>query len=475
MGTVLHLEGRVWIPVAGLWPSAVEIWRWVALGIYDHPRQSGRERAIGLPRLRRMLVDAEGRYRFRTLKPVAYPGRTPHIHFKVATAVSHLTSQFYIAGEARTSATSSTARPRAVPSSESASRCVYSRHRVWSLARLQRRWISRWLKPWPTARRCCSASRCRRRHADHVKPASTKCTSPVTPPRSLRQIERRTADMVSSTISAQRRGLVPFEHHAGIADRGTGQGAHRPGRDRVNADSVAAEIGGEIAHAGFQRRLGHAHHIVVGHHALGAEIGQRHHGAALLHQVRRALRHRGEGIAGDVEGAAEIGAAGIDIAALQFVAVGEGDGMDEKVEAAPIRCLRRSKHRIELGVVLDIGAGTTSCEPIDWASGRSRLAWRIALIGEGDLGTMRRQHARDAPGDGMVVGDAHHQAPLALHQSGPSAIYCPRPFGSVPVPRRTASGAAQVRCSASSLCDRSLEHQRRRWCRRSRSCWRARC
>ena len=28
-----------------------------------------------------------------------------------------------------------------------------------------------------------------------------------------------------------------------------------------------AEIGGEIAHAGLQRRLGYAHHIVIGHHA----------------------------------------------------------------------------------------------------------------------------------------------------------------------------------------------------------------
>ena len=47
-----------------------------------------------------MLVDAGGRYSFRTLKPVAYPGRTPHIHLKVATADGRmLTSQFYVAGD----------------------------------------------------------------------------------------------------------------------------------------------------------------------------------------------------------------------------------------------------------------------------------------------------------------------------------------------------------------------------------------
>ena len=46
------------------------------------------------------MVDAEGRYSFRTLKPVAYPGRTPHIHLKVATGDGRLlTSQFYVAGD----------------------------------------------------------------------------------------------------------------------------------------------------------------------------------------------------------------------------------------------------------------------------------------------------------------------------------------------------------------------------------------
>ena len=47
-----------------------------------------------------MLVKADGRYSFRTLKSVAYIGRSPHIHFKVATSTGKmLTSQFYIAGD----------------------------------------------------------------------------------------------------------------------------------------------------------------------------------------------------------------------------------------------------------------------------------------------------------------------------------------------------------------------------------------
>jgi protocatechuate 3,4-dioxygenase, beta subunit len=103
MGTVLHLEGRV-IDTSGRAVSGamVEIWQCDAQGIYDHPGQPGREwRDSAFQGYGRMLADGEGRYRFRTLKPVAYPGRAPHIHFKVATPVNRLTSQFYVAGDPR--------------------------------------------------------------------------------------------------------------------------------------------------------------------------------------------------------------------------------------------------------------------------------------------------------------------------------------------------------------------------------------
>lgn len=102
MGTVLHLKGRVLDrdgkPASG---ALVEIWQSDSLGIYDHPRQSGRERRDpAFQGYGRMMADAQGNYSFRTLKPVAYPGRTPHIHLRVATGSgAMLTSQFYIAGE----------------------------------------------------------------------------------------------------------------------------------------------------------------------------------------------------------------------------------------------------------------------------------------------------------------------------------------------------------------------------------------
>lgn len=102
MGTVLHLNGRVLNRDGKPAPGAlVEIWQSDSMGIYDHPRQSGRDkRDPAFQGYGRMTADASGTYTFRTLKPVAYPGRTPHIHLKVATGSgTMLTSQFYIAGE----------------------------------------------------------------------------------------------------------------------------------------------------------------------------------------------------------------------------------------------------------------------------------------------------------------------------------------------------------------------------------------
>ena len=102
LGTVLHLQGRV-LDVSGapMDGALVEIWQCDAQGLYDHPRQSGRERRdAAFQGYGKVVTDAQSIYRFRTLKPVAYPGRTPHIHLKVATADGRqLTTQFYLAGD----------------------------------------------------------------------------------------------------------------------------------------------------------------------------------------------------------------------------------------------------------------------------------------------------------------------------------------------------------------------------------------
>jgi protocatechuate 3,4-dioxygenase, beta subunit len=100
MGRITNREGR---PVAG---ARVEIWQANTHGRYTHP--SDRNPAPLDPNFEGFAVlttDDEGRYRFKTIKPGAYPEdsgamRAPHIHFEVLGRTNRLVTQMYFAGEA---------------------------------------------------------------------------------------------------------------------------------------------------------------------------------------------------------------------------------------------------------------------------------------------------------------------------------------------------------------------------------------
>ena len=84
-------------PVAG---AQVEIWQCDHEGHYHHPGDGGKadQRFQGFGRV---AAGADGSYRFRTMRPVAYAGRTAHIHVKVKLGQRELlTTQIYVAGDA---------------------------------------------------------------------------------------------------------------------------------------------------------------------------------------------------------------------------------------------------------------------------------------------------------------------------------------------------------------------------------------
>ncbi|MCU0936011.1 MAG: protocatechuate 3,4-dioxygenase [Gammaproteobacteria bacterium] len=94
VGRVLDEHGR---PVGN---ARVEIWQCDANGRYHHPQDAGAdERDAGFQGYGQFLTGADGSYRFRTIKPVPYPGRAPHIHFTVSgPGIEPLTTQMYVAG-----------------------------------------------------------------------------------------------------------------------------------------------------------------------------------------------------------------------------------------------------------------------------------------------------------------------------------------------------------------------------------------
>jgi protocatechuate 3,4-dioxygenase beta subunit len=99
MGRVLDAKGD---PVAG---ARLEIWQANTHGRYTHPRDANDAPLDpNFEGFASLETDAEGRYRFKTIKPGAYPAgprltRAPHIHFDVKGRVNRLVTQMYFPGE----------------------------------------------------------------------------------------------------------------------------------------------------------------------------------------------------------------------------------------------------------------------------------------------------------------------------------------------------------------------------------------
>jgi protocatechuate 3,4-dioxygenase, beta subunit len=102
-GTIAHVGGRVLDLNGRAVPGArVEIWQCDANGRYHNVRDRHGSEDPSFQGYGQTVTAADGGYRFRTIKPVAYPGRTPHIHFKISgNGFDSLTTQLYVAGEPR--------------------------------------------------------------------------------------------------------------------------------------------------------------------------------------------------------------------------------------------------------------------------------------------------------------------------------------------------------------------------------------
>ena len=94
------------------------------------------------------------------------------------------------------------------------------------------------------------------------------------------------------------------------------------------------QIVSEIPRAGFQRRFGHAHHIVVGHNLLRAVIAHGQDAAALGHEPRCRARQRHQRIGAHVVCDPKRFPAGVDEFTFQRLFRGESHGMQQQMEPA---------------------------------------------------------------------------------------------------------------------------------------------
>ena len=95
-GHILDPDGR---PLSG---ARVEIWQCDTNGRYHYVRDDRADTPLdeNFQGYGQTVTDEKGGYRFRTIRPVPYPGRTPHIHFAVSgPGLARFTTQMYIAGE----------------------------------------------------------------------------------------------------------------------------------------------------------------------------------------------------------------------------------------------------------------------------------------------------------------------------------------------------------------------------------------
>jgi len=99
MGRVVNVQGE---PLRG---ARVELWQANTHGRYAHPSDTNPAPLDpNFEGFAAQNTDAEGRYRFKTIKPGAYPAaadwmRPPHLHFEVTGKINRLITQMYFPGE----------------------------------------------------------------------------------------------------------------------------------------------------------------------------------------------------------------------------------------------------------------------------------------------------------------------------------------------------------------------------------------
>ena len=152
----------------------------------------------------------------------------------------------------------------------------------------------------------------------------------------------------------------------------------RAGADRVDPDPVRAEVGGEVADGRLERRLRDAHHVVVRDDLLGAVVGQRHDRrtraggrAGRRGSARPASRRRRRARARSRRATCRRTPPS---RSSRFANARAWTRMSRWSVVSPQRLKTRSMSASDW-----TSQGSTKVEPIESASGRTRLSMRLSI------------------------------------------------------------------------------------------------
>src|SRR5215213_3750070 len=145
------------------------------------------------------------------------------------------------------------------------------------------------------------------------------------------------SDFAALDVATKRRALrVMFEHRAEVGDAASRERLNRTGADSIDADVSWAEILCEIASAGFECCLRHAHHVVSRNDFLSTVIRHRDNASAFSHQRRSGARELWQRVSTDFESSEKSFARRVQVFAAECFTRCEGDAVDEEVETAKL-------------------------------------------------------------------------------------------------------------------------------------------
>ena len=222
------------------------------------------------------------------------------------------------------------------------------------------------------------------------------------------------AEFLRQHVALERRvRFVMLQHVGETGDAARGQRVHRAGADAVHADFFRTQIVGEIARAGFERRLGHAHDVVMRHDFFRRRNNSWPRCCRLRSSAARRRAPARPANRRYIMRDAERFPAGVHEFAFQRVLRRKRDGVQQQMQLAEFLAdvLENTGDVLVLGDVARqdqrVGAERAG-EFLDV------FLQAFALVSEGELRAGLMPRLGDGPRDGAFVGDAEDDSEFAV-------------------------------------------------------------